>query len=223
MIKDFLNLFGNMIIMIGIIMASFLLLINLYHYRDVSHTYSVDFDNNSNVVEMKKNIEKSEKLLSKSNTSSVATSVKGSIDKCIATFKNSDIYKNSGAVNYKYYNSYNDNHYMYSDINRECNALLNSNLKIQVVLDNSVNKSYGSMYSVYEKNFNYAYSNAEYLYNKSLNTNSYSFSSDINKLTVFDDLKNDFVLTVNNYKNVSSLILDLAIWYSSTFGGVSNE
>ena len=79
------------------------------------------------------------------------------------------------------------------------------------------------MYSIYEKNFNYAYSNAEYLYNKSLNTNSYSFSSDINKLTVFDDLKNDFVLTVNNYKNVSSLILDLAIWYSSTFGGVSNE
>ena len=209
--------------MIGIIMASFLLLINLYHYRDVSHTYPVDFDKNSNVNEMKKNIEKSEKLLSKGSTSSVANSVKGSIDKCISTFKNSDIYKNSGVVNYKYYNSYNDNHYMYSDINRECNALLNYNLNVQVVLDKSASKSYGTMYSAYEKNFNYISSNAEYLYNKSLNTNSYSFSSDINKFTVFDDLKNDFVLTVNNYKNVSSLILDLATWYSSAFGGVSNE
>ena len=229
MIKDFFKLFGNIVMMLGIIMASFLLLINLYHYREISHTYSVDTNENISYKSIRDNISKSEKLVSidiskvdASKTDS-AKAIQGTINKCIISFKDSELYKNSGMHTFKYYDTYTNMNYLYTKINAECNSLLKYSMKPYIESNSSVKSSYNNMINNYEKMFDVVASNANYMEKKSLNTNSYSFTSEMNRFSIFDDLRSDTEFTLRNYDIVSSLILDISTWYHNTFGGDSNE
>lgn len=229
MIKDFFKLFGNIVMMLGIIMASFLLLINLYHYREVSHIYSVDTNENISYKSIRDNISKSEKLvfidISKvaANKTDSAKAIQGTINKCITSFKDSELYKNSGMHAFKYYDTYTNMNYLYTKISSECNSLLKYSMKPYIESNASVKSSYNNMISDYERMFDVVISNANYMEKKSLNTNSYSFTSEMNRFSIFDDLRSDTEFTLRNYDIVSSLILDMSTWYHDTFGGDSNE
>ncbi len=229
MMKEFFKLFGNIMMMLGIMMASFLLLINLYHYRDLTHTYNIDIDENVSYKNIKNNIGKSEKLLSidmgKVNAENYdsAKAVKVSINKCITTFKDSDLYNKSGIYNFKYYDTYLNMNYLYTKINSDCNSLLKYNIKPYIESNANIKSSYDNMMVNYDKIFDVVISNSNYMEKKSLNTNSYFFTSEMNRFSIFDDLRSDTEFTLRNYDIVSSLILDLSTWYSNTFGGGSNE
>ena len=229
MMKDFLKLFGNIMIMLGIMMASFLLLINLYHYRFLSHTYNIDVNENVSYKNIKNNISKSEKLLSvdmsKVNAKNydAAKGVKASINKCITTFKEAELYNKSGIYNFKYYDTYLNMNYLYTKINSECNSLFKYSVKPYIESNSGIKSSYDNMMVNYDKVFDIVISNSNYMEKKSLNTNSYSFTSEMNRFSIFDDLRSDTDFTLRNYDVVSSLILDLSTWYSNTFGGGSNE
>ena len=81
-----------------------------------------------------------------------------------------------------------------------------------------------SLFKVYYyRVFNVVINNSNYMEKKSLNTNSYSFTSEMSRFSIFDDLRSDTDFTLRNYDLVSSLILDLCTWYSDAFGGGSNE
>ena len=82
---------------------------------------------------------------------------------------------------------------------------------------------YNDMIYNYDKMFNIVLGNASYVSKKSLNTNSYSYTSDMNKFTIFDELRNDTDFTLKNYEFVSSLILDISTWFDDTYGGDINE
>lgn len=229
MIKDFFKLFGNIVMMLGIIMSSFLLLINLYHYREISHIYNVDTSENISYKSIRDNINKSEKLVSidiskvaASKTDS-AKAIQGTINKCITSFKGSELYKNSGMHAFKYYDTYTNMNYLYTKINAECNSLLKYGIKPYIESNSSVKSSYNNMINNYEKMFDVVASNANYMEKKSLNTNSYSFTSEMNRFSIFDDLRSDTEFTLRNYDIVSSLILDISTWYHDTFGGDSDE
>lgn len=229
MFKDFLKLFGNVLIMLGITMASFLLLINLYHYRYVSNTYNVDLDNDTYYKNIKSNIGKAEKLmsldvnkLSGSNYSS-AKVVSDSVNKCITVYKDSPLYKSSGVYAFKYYDNYTNMNYLYDDINASCNTLLQYNIKNLTPSSFGSRNGYNDMIYNYDKMFNIVLGNASYVSKKSLNTNSYSYTSDMNKFTIFDELRNDTDFTLKNYEVVSSLILDISTWFDDTYGGDINE
>ncbi len=229
MLKDFFKLFGNIIIMLGIMMASFLLLINLYHYRDLSHTYNVDINENVSYKSIKNNIDKSEKLLSidlskgNANNYDTAKAFNTSINKCITTFKDSDLYNKSGIYSFKYYDTYLNMNYLYTKINSDCNSLLKYSVKPYLESNSDIKSSYDNMMVNYDEIFDVVISNSSYMEKKSLNTNSYSFTSEMNRFSIFDDLRSDTEFTLRNYDIVSSLILDLSTWYSNTFGGDSNE
>ncbi len=229
MMKEFFKLFGNIIIMLGIMMASFLLLINLYHYREVSHTYNIDTNENISYKNMKANIDKSEKLLSinMSNVSAknydAAKAIRTSINKCVTTFKDADLYKNSGMYNFKHYDTYINMSYLYTKINSDCNSLFKYSVKPYIESNSTIKSTYNDMMTNYDKIFDVVISNSNYMEKKSLNTNSYSFTSEMNRFSIFDDLRSDTEFTLRNYDIVSSLILDLSTWYSDTFGGDLNE
>lgn len=229
MMKDFLKLFGNILIMLGIMMASFLLLINLYHYREVSHTYNIDTNENVSYKNIKDNISNAERLLSldiskvSAGKSDAARAVKISINKCIDAYKDANLYKNSGIHSFKYYDTYVNMNYLYTNINSECNSLLKYNTKPYIDSNPNIKSSFDAMITNYDKVFNVVISNSNYMEKKSLNTNSYSFTSEMNRFSIFDDLRSDTDFTLKNYDLVSSLILDLCTWYSDAFGGGSNE
>lgn len=229
MIRDFFKLFGNIIMMLGIMMASFLLLINLYHYREISHTYNIDVNQNTSYKSIKNNIDKSEKLMSmdvsKVSAGKIdsAKAIKRTINGCIDVFKDSDLYKNSGVYDFKHYDVYFNMNYLYTKINSECSSLLKYKIKPYVDSNSNVKSSYNSMIANYDKMFDVVVSNASYMEKKSLNTNSYSFTSEMNRFSIFDDLRSDTEFTLRNYDIVSSLILDLSTWYSDTFGGDLSE
>ena len=229
MMKDFFKLFGNILIMLGIMMASFLLLINLYHYREVSHTYNIDTNENVSYKNIKSNISKAEKLLSidmsqvRASNYDAAKAIKVSLNKCLAVYKDADLYKNSGVHDFKYYDTYVNMNYMYTKINPECNSLFKYSVKPYVESNSNIKSSFNTMITNYDKVFGVVISNSSYMEKKSLNTNSYSFTSEMNRFSIFDDLRSDTDFTLRNYDLVSSLILDLSTWYSNTFGGGSNE
>ena len=61
--------------------------------------------------------------------------------------------------------------------------------------------------------------NSYYLVDSSLGNSSYSFTTNITKVTIYNKLGKEFGLTLNDYYLVASILDDIADWYVLEYGG----
>lgn len=224
-LKDFCDLFASSLITICFMLASFLLLINLYHYKEVNYVYNVDMRTNINYVAFKDNVKKIETKLSSVNTSnlygnkrSAANNIKGIINTCMDTLKNSDFYKldEKNAITQK------DIYYLNLDLNEELN---DSCLFYLGYSTNHVLKTY-NMQGSFTSAYNFINdqkiqigASVDYLNDRLLDNSTYHYVTDITRNSIFNETSANLSYTINNYLELVSTVDNMTNWYVNEFGG----
>ena len=219
-IVSFLTFLANVIAILCFAFVSFLLLINVYHYRDVSMNSYVDVKNNGDYKEyldilknVDRKMEKVNNIALYDNESKVIYSnyqnCKNVLDKAyFSTLSNTtyitemDIYK----LNDEFLN----------DLSNKCLF----NVAYNINTDNKkFNNDFSNIYKEIEYKTAIAENSAEYLVKSSFDNSSYSFTTDAFRMTVYDKAANEFNLTVNNYKTLAFVLEQIADFYEAEFGG----
>lgn len=224
-LKEFFELMGYCVLVVCFLFASFLLLINVYHYKELNKVDSRSLGTESTYLAVKdavSNIEKnvsSVKFTDSSNKSNGGMLIRDSINTCTDYIKNSSFYKLSDKTEISEKDIYDTNKEMYNTLNNKCLFFIPYYVE-------SAQKTYGvgSSYDdelkddvEFTKNKIASYS--DFLYNKSLGNSSYNYSTSISTSTIYNDLNKSINLTISNYEELARTVEKISLWYVDEFGG----
>lgn len=224
--KDFFgelfDLLSGCVLIICLALASFLLVINIYHYKEIRYNQVINMNESADYKEYKDILNSVDKKMKSVNISGVrydstAKPIYEYYEGCrkslqegtFATFESKtsvnslDVYKANDEILKKYNKScvfgipYNITVISKSfKLNNSSNLFKNTEVKRKIVIDN-----------------------AEYLTKSGLGNSAYSFSTDTTRGGIYNKLSNETKLTVNNYRMMASILDDVANWYVNEFGG----
>ncbi len=224
--KDFFgelfDLLSGCVLIICLALASFLLVINIYHYKEIRYNQVINMNESADYKEYKDILNSVDKKMKSVNISGVrydstAKPIYEYYEGCrkslqegtFATFESKtsvnslDIYKANDEILKKYNKScvfgipYNITVISKSfKLGNSSNLFENTEVKRKIVIDN-----------------------AEYLTKSGLGNSAYSFSTDTTRGGIYNKLSNETKLTVNNYRMMASILDDVANWYVNEFGG----
>ena len=224
--KDFFgelfDLLSGCVLIICLALASFLLVINIYHYKEIRYNQVINMNESADYKEYKDILNSADKKMKSVNINNVrydstAKPIYEYYEGCrkslqegtFATFESKasvnslDIYKANDEILKKYNKScvfgipYNITVISKSfKLGNSSNLFENTEVKRKIVIDN-----------------------AEYLTKSGLGNSAYSFSTDTTRGGIYNKLSNETKLTVNNYRMMASILDDVANWYVNEFGG----
>lgn len=224
-LKEFCELFGYCVLVVCFLFASYLLLINFYHYKELNKTVSRNLATESvyssvvdEIKEVKSMVESVDSTGS-SNKQLGANIIKSGFNGCISALENSNFYKLSEKNSFTEKDIYDTNKEMYNTISNKCLFYIPYYIE-------GAYKTYG-VGSSYEKELKSDISfikdkvnvYSDYLYTKSLGNSSYKYSTTISTTTIYNDLDKNINLTIYNYRELVDAVLELSSWYVDEFGG----
>lgn len=224
-VKEFLELMGYCVLVVCFLFASFLLLINIYHMKEISKVESRNFAQENSYLSVKETVENIEKNINSvsfttgSNKTSGGTLIRDSLNSCVSAIKESKFYTLSDQTLVDYKDVYEINKELYNDVNNKCLFYVPYYIDSAIKTYN-VGKSYDDELKKdveYFKNQISEYSN--FLYNKSLGNSSYSYTTSISNSTIYNDLNNSINLTISNYQQLVRTVEKISVWYVDEFGG----
>lgn len=199
----------------------FLLFLNFYHYKDVNNMYQKqdsDFKINVSLKEkiskIKENINNFDPNSYKGNEDIYSlSSVKSRLDICVSKIDNEDFSKilNKKIINIK--DVYDMQQFYQINIANEC---LVKQLYEVATMDNSkiqIN-NLKTIAPFMEDNINNLIKSTDYLQKVIKNNSSYYFSSNSNKIDLYDQTKDSYYDLLNNYTEAIDFIYDVSLWYS---------
>ena len=225
-IKEFTELLANAVTVICLMLASFLILINLYHYREVSYAYEARLSENIKYQEITTMMTNIEAKLNSVDTSTlpeqqinIGNNIKTEVNKCLTKLKESSLTKLAGTQYISAKDIYDTNMEMYTDINNVC--LFYVGHYIDTALDNEekLKNSFNSVKLNMEDERKQVLTATEYLRDRLLANSTYSFSSVETRNSVFNDRAADLALTILNYYTTVKVIDNITNWYVTEFGG----
>ncbi len=227
-LKEFLELLGYCVLGVCFLFASYLLLINLYHYREISvsqqrillseESYS---DFTETIEKIKKNIN-SVDLNGSTNSQfvSAASGIKSGFDSCIKDLEASYFYQLGQKNMIVTQDIYQANKEMYNTINNKCLFF------IPYYIETSAEGyGYGDSFEYmkddveFKKERIFVYS--DFLFNKTLGNSSYSYTTSVSRSTIYNDLNQTINMTISNYNELVNTVLDISEWYVDEFGGAN--
>ena len=216
---DFLDLLANCVLVICLAFASFLLIINFYHFRDIRQSSNMDYS--VFYSEYKKELAKVDKKMKSVDISkgydTTAKPIFSYYSGCKEALENGTFAKLEGK-NVTAKDIYDANDEILKTYNNKCIFYVPYN--ITVVNKNFKPKvSFNSTFKRTEEKRNIIIENADYLTKSGLGNSSYSFTTDTSRYTIYNKLSNEYKLTINNYKMMVSILDDVANWYVSEYGG----
>ena len=219
-LSDFLKVLSNSILIIALAFTSFLLIINIYHYKEVSYKYEVNTSESDKYQNYKKMLAEIDK---KMNSIDVSGSQYGSSAKpiyeyykgCMKIFDDDSFnnLKNGSLVNT--IDIYNANNKILNDYNNTC--LFSIPYSISVMPSDY--SSFDEVRKLTEEKRKIVISNALYLTKATMGNSAYSFATNNFKGSVYDEVGSWYDLTLNNYTLMASILDDIADWYILEFGG----
>lgn len=221
--EELLLLLSQCILVVCLAFASFLFLINFYHYKEISYSEQFDLKDNVNYQEYKKIMNNVDKKMNSVNYDLVnySNTAKPIYEYYKTCKKDIDAGSFSALENKKSINSldiYNAN----TDILRKYNGSCIFFIPYNITLINKNNKpsvSFDSTKKITDDKADIIISNSDYLIRAQLGNSSYSFVTDNVRMGVYNKTYNEMRLTINNYKLMASLLNDVADWYVDEFGG----
>lgn len=224
-LKDFCDLFASSLTIICFMLASFLLLINLYHYKEVNYAYNTDVSSNISYTTFKDNVGAVEAKLASVNTSklygnrrSAANNVKGIVNTCINTLKDSDFYKLDEKTSITQKDIYYLNLDLNGDLSDSCLFYLGYNTN-HVLKAYNMQNSFTSTYELINDQKTQITASVDYLNDRLLDNSAYHYVTDITRHSIFNETSANLSYTINNYLEVVSTIDDMVDWYVEEFGG----
>ena len=217
---DFLKTIADSVLVIAMIFISFLLVINIYHYKEVSYKYEVNVNDSEKYQSYHDKLTVVDKKMKSVDITdpSYATTAKPIYhyyEGCKKVF-NEDSFNNLhdksliDAVDIYFANAK-----ILNDYNNSC--LFSIPYSISMMYKDS--DSFEEVYQLIEEKRQMVIGNAEYLTKAGLGNSAYSFSTGTFKSTIYNQTASWFDLTVNNYDLMVSILDDIADWYVLEYGG----
>lgn len=222
MILEFTKLLANCILVLCLGFASFLIIINMYHYKEIRYTYSTENISNFNYIEYESIMKKVDKKMKSvdckdRDLKQKAESIFKYYDFCKVNLDNSAFNKIADTKTFNTKVIYKSNYEMINKIGKDC--LYSYPYNIAKLYGKNVPTSLQRISDVTREKEDIVADNANYLIKSSFQNSAYHFTTDVFKLTVSDRTRIEYDLTVNNYKLLASSLDDIADWYVSEFGG----
>lgn len=220
---ELFDLLSSCVLIICLVFASFLFIINVYHYKEIRYNQVISMNESADYKEYKdilKSVDKKMKSVNVNNVNygSTAKPIYDYYQTCInqlnkgtfSTFESKssvntlDIYKANDDILKKY--------------NKSCVFGIPYNITV-ISKSYKLGTSAQKMYNITEQKRQIVIDNADYLAKSGLGNSAYSFSTDTTRSGVYNKLLNETKLTVNNYRMMASILDDVANWYVNEFGG----
>lgn len=220
-LKDFSTLFANGILVICLMVASFLVLINLYHSKEVSYEYYAELSEDDRYTSIKDSIEvmKTNVEAVPSSNNPAASGVKQVIDRCITALESSSFYKLDEKDYIHFKDIYNANSELASELNNTCLFALSYTTSNDVLGNTEYASSYEPVNTLVEEERNIVITQTDYLKNRLLANSTYSYMTDTTRNSIFNETEANLFLLVSSYDRVTSSLERVTNWYVDTFGG----
>lgn len=220
---EFFKFLSDSVLIICFALVSFLLILNFYHYRDVSYKYPADLTNNAAYNDVISDLKSVDKKMNSVNYKNVdynltAKPIFEYYTGCKDALEKSVFYNLSNDMYVSYTDVYNANNDLVNDYNNVClytiaYSIANMDDKFDFKND------YTKVFKLVEEKREMVLDYAEYLTNSALENSSYSFSTETFKGTIYNRTASHLNLTIYNYSMVVSILDDIADWYVLEFGG----
>lgn len=222
-ISDLLELLSVCILIVCLALASFLLISNFYHYKELNHSEVFDEGSKVQYNEYRKTLARVDKKMNSvdynnNNYSTTAKPIHDYYDICISSLNKGTFagLRNKESITAK--DVYDSNNEILNTYNNNCIFFIPYNITI-INRNNKPNVSFDSVFKITESKRKIVIDNADYLVKSGLGNSSYSFVTDSSRGSVYNKNLNEFRLTINNYKLMASILDDVATWYLDEFGG----
>ena len=205
-LKDFSTLFANGILVICLMVASFLVLINLYHSKEVSYEYYAELSEDDRYTSIKDSIEvmKTNVEAVPSSNNPAASGVKQVIDRCITALESSSFYKLDEKDYIHFKDIYNANSELASELNNTCLFALSYTTSNDILGNTEYASSYEPVNTLVEEERNIVITQTDYLKNRLLANSTYSYMTDTTRNSIFNETEANLFLLVSSYDRVTS-------------------
>lgn len=198
----------------------FLLFINFYHYKDVNTTYKKqDSDFKINQI-LKTKLEKindnansfNPNVYKGSENIYSLSSVKSRLNICVSKINNDELTKilDKKVIDIK--DVYDMQQFYQINIANEC--LVKQLYEVSTLSDKFQISGLSNVSPFMEDNINNLIKSSDYLQKVIKNNSSYYFSSNSNKIDLYDQTKDSYYALLNNYTEAVDFIYDVSLWYS---------
>ena len=198
----------------------FLLFINFYHYKDVNTTYKKqDSDFKINQI-LKTKLEKindnansfNPNVYKGSENIYSLSSIKSRLNICVSKINNDELTKilDKKVIDIK--DVYDMQQFYQINIANEC--LVKQLYEVSTLSDKFQISGLSKVSPFMEDNINNLIKSSDYLQKVIKNNSSYYFSSNSNKIDLYDQTKDSYYALLNNYTEAVDFIYDVSLWYS---------
>lgn len=222
---DLFKFLSDSILIVCFTFVSFLLVINFFHYREVSYQYNADLSQNKSYNSFKEDLDAIDKKMQSVNYKNPKFSItakpiyeyftgcKNALEK--GTFYSLD--KDNMISDMDIYNSNNE---ILMDYNSTCMFNISHNIS-NMYEENKLSGNFDTVFNSIETKREIAIMYANYLVKSGLGNSAYSFSTDTFKSSIYNENASNLDLTIKNYSLIISTLNDIADWYVVEFGGKS--
>ena len=220
---EFLKLLGSAILMICFAFASFLLIINLFHYKEISKPQGINLTENKDYLEYKDLMSDIDAKMKTVNFNDLklkntAKPIYEKYSACIKSLKESTFEGLKDQDSITVLELYNANNEMLDEYNNLCISDIIYTID-EIGKTNKYKNNFNTIKKSIEIKQKIMLDNTDYLTKSSLNNSSYSFSTDSTKTGIYNKINNELKLTITDYKLMSSILNDIASFYTLEFGG----
>lgn len=220
---EFLKLLSSAILIICFSFASFLLIINLFHYKEISRAQRIDMVDNKDYIEYKNTIDTVDKTMKSVNYNdakykNTAKPVYEKYNTCIKSLKESTFEGLKDKSSITILELYNINNEMLDEYNNLCISDIVYTIE-EIGKTNNYKNNFVPIKKSIEEKQKIMLDNTDYLAKASLNNSSYSFNTDLSTSSIYNKTIGELKLTITNYKILASILDDIARYYSLEFGG----
>ena len=208
LIKEFVLLLANSILFICFALASFLLIINVFHFKEISRKQSVYLSENTNYNDYKKSLLNTENKMKSVDVSDTkyknnAKLIFDNYNICIKSLEKSSFSEIENAKKISQYDLYSANNEILNDYSNICVFNMINTIE-NVGKSYKYNNSFNNVKKSLEEKQKIMLNNAEYLTKSLLNNSSYSYTTTESRNSIYNKTNNEFKLTVNNYNVLAS-------------------
>ncbi len=214
---EFLKLLADGVLIICFAFASFLLIVNIYHYKEITYAVPTTLNDNVDYKNYKLTLQQVDNKMKsvKYSSSSPAKPIFQYYDSCAKAISEGAFDKFGAKSSLKTMDIYTANEEMIKIYNNKCLFFISNN--ISNVTKNA--KSFDNTKKLVDEKSKIIIDNADYLRRAQLANSSYNYTTDNTRRGIFNKTDNEIKLTINNYKLMASLLNDIANWYVLEYGG----
>lgn len=223
---DFLSLFADSATVICLILTSFLLLLNVYHSREIRNDYYKDFSTDTQYLKYQETLKKARANFDSVNVNKVggndvsfATTGKNVFNECYTAIEKSAFHSLGSKKSVSVKDIYQYNTEMYEVLNNKC--FFNLKYNYENISKNYTNKKqdFVNIANHLETERVNVMASTDFM-NSELESNSaYYFMTDLTRNSIYNRNAENLSFTIKNYLVLSQSLLEVSNWYVSEFGG----